>query len=121
MMIQGSHHTTCLPSPPSGGDDDSCQQDYRDCDCVSNNTHIHHYPTTRSQHGILNPFFRFIHRFSERRRELQSCRVADDLRRRDWKTNGCDKKYSSSSSSEKSYHHPNKSFLISYHQEERFS
>ena len=58
---------------------------------------------------------------SGRRRELERCRVADGLRRRDWKSNGCDKKYSSSSSSEKSYHHPNKSFLISYHQEERFS
>lgn len=64
--------------------------------------------------------FMIIFTISGRRRELERWRVADGLRRRDWKTNGCDKKYSSSSS-EKSYHHPNKSFLISSHQEERFS
>ena len=60
MTIQGSHHTTCPPSPPPAGQHHSCQQVHRDCDCA----HYHTTTTTRSQHGILNPFFRFIHRFS---------------------------------------------------------
>ena len=60
-----------------------------------------------------------ISSISGRRRELENCRDVDGLRGRDWKTNGCDKKYSSSSSEK---NHPNKSFLISsYHQEQRFS
>ena len=58
-MIEGSPHTTCPTSRSPGGEDHSCQQDYRECDCQS-----HHHQTNRSQHGILNPFFRFIHRFS---------------------------------------------------------
>ena len=56
---------------------------------------------------------------SGRRRQLENSRDVDGLRGREWKTNGCDKKYSSSSSEK---NHPNKSFLISsYHQEQRFS
>ena len=58
-----------------------------------------------------------IFSISGRRRQLEGSRDVEGSRGREWKTKGCDKKYSSSSSEK---NHPNKSFLISsYHQ--RFS
>ena len=82
---------------------------------------VSHCVISHSLYSVLGTAGRriLIFTISGRRRQLESSRDVDGLRGRDWKTNGCDKKYSSSSSEK---NHPNKSFLISsHHQEQRFS
>jgi len=61
--------TTCpARQPPYHG---TCDQEYQKCAQCLNTLNSEH--AVRSQKGILNPFFRFIGRFSGRRREAARC------------------------------------------------